>query len=588
MGGVTVSGGAGTQAQFGIAAVNTGLLSDRFASAGGRFPLNRSPHRIVHKQRQDINAKTEHGRRRSPILTASNPLPFLNSSTERQGEFSSKRRLKASSRAKAVAFKKDDSCAIPISEVDYGEAAAALEDIYNDSPASVSGSDLDTSDQPQENKGRRRKKKVLRRHETSDAASPKRSGPDAICASAVPLKARKAEDTAKKTHKRSSIGSALVVRSPRKYKKRLSLDSRIALRKARLARMQSRERAASLGKNKLNARNEDPDIWSEEVDQLIKGYLVSTDLISLDWNKLQTRGLLSPAEHIWLAELMQPMKSYLQTKETLKKVLRREPRDDEIAKALNVPARTFKRQMEAGQAARNKMMQHNLRLVLFEVYKHNLEVTGLGFHDACQEGTKGLLIAVDRFEPKKGFRLSTYALYWIRYSILRAITLSSLRRTSFTVAALKLDIQRATLDLLFQLGRAPTDEEIRSKLGLKKERYDEVVRASRRVLSLNEYDRTTKEELINTIIDQENGNHTYISPQTMLRLGLDDVLDSLKPKENLVIRQRFGLDGKGGKSLGEIARNLNISREMVRKYEVKGLLKLKHPSRVEYLRSYLV
>jgi RNA polymerase sigma factor len=65
-------------------------------------------------------------------------------------------------------------------------------------------------------------------------------------------------------------------------------------------------------------------------------------------------------------------------------------------------------------------------------------------------------------------------------------------------------------------------------------------------------------------------------------------LDSLKPKESLVIRQRFGLDGKGGKSLGEIAGNLNISREMVRKYEMKGLLKLKHPSRVEYLRSYLV
>lgn len=588
MGGLTVSGGAGTQAQFGIAAINTGLLSDRFASAGGRFSLNLSPHRIVHRQRRNINAKAEHGRRRSPILTVSNPLPFLNNSTERQGEFASKRRPKASSRTKAVAFKKDDSCAIPISEVDYGEAAAALEDLYNDSPASVSGSDLDTFDQPQENKRRRRNKKALRRHETTDEALPKLSGPDAVYASAVPLKARKAGSAAKKTHKSSSIRSALVVRSPRKYKKRLSLDSRIALRKARLARMQSREQAASLGKNKLNASNEDPDIWSEEVDQLIKGYLVSTDLISLDWKRLQTRGLLSPAEHIWLAKLMQPMKLYFQTKDTLKNVLRREPRDDEIAKALNVPARTFKRQMEAGQAARNKMMQHNLRLVLFEVYKHNLEETGLGFHDACQEGSKGLLIAVDRFEPKKGFRLSTYALHWIRYSIFRAITLSNLRRTPFSVAALKIDIQRATLDLVFQLGRAPTDEEIRWKLDLKKERYDEVVRASKRVVSLNEYDRTTKEELINTIVDQEKGNYTSISPQTMLRLGLDDVLDSLKPKESLVIRQRFGLDGKGGKSLGEIARNLNISREMVRKYEVKGLLKLKHPSRVEYLRSYLV
>jgi DNA-directed RNA polymerase specialized sigma subunit len=89
---------------------------------------------------------------------------------------------------------------------------------------------------------------------------------------------------------------------------------------------------------------------------------------------------------------------------------------------------------------------------------------------------------------------------------------------------LKLDIQRTTLDLLLQLGRAPTNEEIRSKLGLKKERYNEVVRASKRVMSLNEYDRTTKEELINTIPDQENGNYSSIPPQNMLRLGLDDAV----------------------------------------------------------------
>jgi len=166
-----------------------------------------------------------------------------------------------------VVLKKDSACTIPTLEVDYGKAAAALEDIYNDSPASVSGSDLDTVDQPRENKGRRRRKKALSRHETTDAASPELSVPEAVSPSVVPLKAGKTGDTAKKTLKRTSIRSALVVRSPRKYKKRLSLDSRIAIRKARLERMQSKERAASPGKNKLNASNEDPDIWSEEVDK---------------------------------------------------------------------------------------------------------------------------------------------------------------------------------------------------------------------------------------------------------------------------------------------------------------------------------
>ncbi|GFY84102.1 sigma factor E [Actinidia rufa] len=122
----------------------------------------------------------------------------------------------------------------------------------------------------------------------------------------------------------------------------------------------------------------------------------------------------------------------------------------------------------------------------------------------------------------------------------------------------RVEIQRAKLELLFELQRLPTEKEITKKVGISPKRYHDVMRAD---------------------IDGVGGDKRR--QPALLRLALDDVLDSLKPKESLVIRQRYGLDGRGDRTLGEIAGNLNISREMVRKHEVKALMKLRHPVRVD-------
>lgn len=255
---------------------------------------------------------------------------------------------------------------------------------------------------------------------------------------------------------------------------------------------------------------------------------------------------------------------------------------------MNMTVVQVRRHLEIGHAARNKLIKHNLRLVLFVMNKYFHDFTnGPQFQDLCQAGVKGLIIAIDRFEPRKKFRLSTYALFWIRHAIIRSMTVSSFTRVSFGLESVRVEIQKAKLELMFELKRMPTEEEILERVGISAERYHDVMRASNSVSSLHSRNQITQEELINGIVDVDGVGSNNQRQPALRRLVLDDVLDSLKPKESLVIRQRYGLDGKGDRTLGEIAGNLNISREMVRKHEMKALMKLKHPARVDYLRRHI-
>ncbi|KAH7444116.1 hypothetical protein KP509_02G065100 [Ceratopteris richardii] len=249
--------------------------------------------------------------------------------------------------------------------------------------------------------------------------------------------------------------------------------------------------------------------------------------------------------------------------------------------------------------------QMNLRLVKHQARKYEKEAAGssLTVIELCQEGVKGLITAVDRFNPAKGVRFSTYAVFWIRNSIIRAQTRAGYTiRAPFNFAEIKMNINKAKWELRLEAGEAGTGEEclkeVLERAGIDEEKYKMVMRSSPRVVSLHKRDPLTGAELIERLADA-NSQHDVSSrylvgpgggiqlTDPLLRLGIDDVLDSLKPKESLVLRQRFGLDGKGERALGEIGRNMRISREMVRRYEARGLLKLKHPTRLAYLRSFL-
>ncbi|XP_074580138.1 RNA polymerase sigma factor sigE, chloroplastic/mitochondrial-like [Curcuma longa] len=370
-------------------------------------------------------------------------------------------------------------------------------------------------------------------------------------------------------------GVGNVVRNKKKRVKRLGLEERVRLR-------QREEEEESVEAKKRGRRRD----LEEDVETLVREYSISTDLSSLDWKRVKIPPVLSSAEHTWLFELMQPTKPIMQVKEGLSKDLNREPTDGELANAVNMSVLQLRRHLAVGQAARNKLIKHNLRLVLFVINKYYPEIaTGHKFQEFCQAGVTGLMTAIDRFEPKHGFRLSTYGLFWIRHSIIRSMTLASFTKVPFGIESVRQEIQKAKLELSFELGRQPTQKEIAERVGISLERYNDVVKASKPVFSLNGKHIVTQEEYINGITDLDGGDKRR--QPALLRLALDDVLDSLRPKESLVMRQRYGLDGRGERTLGEIAGNLNISREMVRKHELKALLKLKHPTRVDYLRRYI-
>lgn len=377
--------------------------------------------------------------------------------------------------------------------------------------------------------------------------------------------------------KKEGVGeSGGVVGNLKRRIRRLSLDTRIVLRR--------RDKHCNVVAGDSARKDGGAEEQRLRVNKLLREYSISNEMGSLDWKKMKIPPVLSSTEHKWLFNLMQPMKAMYKVKENLHKDLGREPNDGELAEAVKMSVTQLKRNINAGHAARNKIIKHNLRLVLFVINKHYQDIANASrFNDLCQAGVKGLITSIDRFEPKRDLRLSTYAFFWIRHSIVRSMTLSSFTRVSFGVESVRQDIKKAKLELAFELQRPPSEDEIIKRVRVSPERYYDVMKASKTVSSLNGRHFITQEEFINQITDV--GVDKYRLP--ILRLAIDDVLDSLKPKESLIIRQRYGFDGKGRRTLGEIAGNLNVSREMVRKHELKALMKLKHPARLDYLRRYI-
>ncbi|CAN7101372.1 unnamed protein product [Brassica rapa subsp. narinosa] len=435
-----------------------------------------------------------------------------------------------------------DQNVAPSCPLDYNEAAARLESIYKLSPPPATS---------------------LEEEDGIDGSSKLR----------VPRRRKRKESGEEKK---------VVVRNNVKKEKRLTLDKRIALKR----NVQEKPvNASSSAREKVTKKQQE----EEKIERLVRDYSASNDIVSLDWKKMKIPPVVSSAEHTWLFKLMQPMKALLQVKDELQKSMGREPREAEIAGEINMSVAEVKRKIEIGRAARNKLIKTNLRLVLFVMNKYFQDLTnGPKFQDLCQAGMRGLITAIDRFEPKRKLRLSTYGLFWIRHAVIRSMTTSNFTRVPFGLESVRVEIYKTKMELLFEFGRLPTEEEVVKRLKISPERYREVLRAAKPVYSLNSKHAVTQEEFIKGITDVDGVGADNRRQLALLRLALDDVLDSLKPKESLVIRQRYGLDGKGDRTLGEIAGNLNISREMVRKHEVKALMKLKHQARVDYLRQYII
>lgn len=246
-----------------------------------------------------------------------------------------------------------------------------------------------------------------------------------------------------------------------------------------------------------------------------------------------------------------------------------------------------RRAQTGDEKARNVLVQSNLRLVV-KMSKRYVK-KGVGLLDLIQEGNRGLMMAVEKFDPEKGFRFTTYASWWIKQSLIRAIANQSrVIRLPVHMNETISRIKRMSRTLSTRFNRQPTAEELAEATHLPVEKVTTALEANRETVSMDaSRGGNDDQSSLTTFIENKSSPRPEeaIRPK-LLRKQLEDVLQSLTEKEQKVIRYRFGLSGERTRTLEEIGNEFGVTRERIRQIENKALRQLRHPSRSRLLQDF--
>ena len=245
------------------------------------------------------------------------------------------------------------------------------------------------------------------------------------------------------------------------------------------------------------------------------------------------------------------------------------------------------RMSEGDVAAKKRLSEANLRLVV-SIAKRYVG-RGMQFLDLIQEGNLGLIQAEEKFDHTKGFKFSTYATWWIRQAITRAIAdqARTIRIPVHMVETIN-KVKKVNSQLLHENGHEPTNEQIAEKLEMPVEKVREIMRVAQEPVSLETPIGEEEDSHLGDFIpDEDAPAPSDVASHTMLKEQLAEVLSTLTPREEKVLRLRFGLEDGRSRTLEEVGKEFNVTRERIRQIEAKALRKLRHPSRSKKLKDFL-